>query len=183
MKKSPETSPVSTRRITKPNAELIPAIAAFIREGRTPDFIVRGFSMRPFLEHERDKVRIRAVGDRSVKRGDVVLAEIAPATYVIHRVVSNEAGSLTLRGDGNVRGTETCREADVIGIVEGFYRKGRSVMEPVTGRKWRLYSALWPASPLLRRLLLAFHRRIWLPLTHGRAQDILQKNSNTQEKI
>lgn len=169
MKATPSPSPIPTRRITIPNEMLIPEIAAFIREGRTPEFIVRGYSMRPFLEHERDKVRLRAVGDRTVKAGDVVLAEIAPKKYVLHRVTENNSGRLTLRGDGNVRGTECCNESDVIGIADGFLRKGRSQIDLVTGRKWRIYSALWPSSPLLRRVLLALHRRIWLPLTQKKA--------------
>ena len=47
----------------------------FNEEGKkSVTFIVRGFSMRPFLENGRDKVIL--VPPRKPKIGDVVLAEI-----------------------------------------------------------------------------------------------------------
>ena len=144
-----------------PNEVMIPAIKAFIDEGRTTTFIVRGYSMRLFLEHERDKVILQHVQE-PVKKGDVVLAEIAPKRYVLHRIVRCEGGNLTLRGDGNMCGVEHCKESDVIGIAIGFYRKGRTKPDMVSGLKWRMYSAIWLALTPFRRYILAFYRRIWL---------------------
>ena len=144
-----------------PNEVMIPAIKEFIDEGRTATFTVRGYSMRLFLEHERDKVILKRPQE-PIKKGDVVLAEIAPKVYVLHRVVVCDGGNLTLRGDGNVCGVEHCRESDVIGIAIGFYRKGRSVPDMVSGRKWRIYSKVWLFLTPLRRYILAFYRRIWL---------------------
>lgn len=150
------------RSIALPNAQLIPVIKQLIDEGHTATFRIRGFSMRPFLEDMRDKAVISPAVAENLKKGDVVLAEIAPQVYVLHRIVGREQNTLTLRGDGNVRGTETCQVGNVIGIATGFIR-GNCIKPCLTnGLAWRMYSFVWPSSAFLRRLLLAFHRRVIL---------------------
>ncbi len=153
------------KSITLPNAQLIPAIKQMIDEGHTATFRVRGYSMRPFLEDGRDKAIIAPPQPESIRRGDVVLAEIKPKLYVLHRVARREGDMLTLRGDGNVYGVETCRVSDVIGTATGFVRGRREKLATVQGLRWRLFSATWPGNSFIRRCLLAFHRRIVLKLT------------------
>lgn len=148
------------KTITLPNAQLIPAIKALIEEGHTATFRIRGYSMRPFLEDRRDKAIIAPVSPDAIKKGDVVLAEISPKHYVLHRVAQRHGHTLTLRGDGNVWGTETCQDTDVIGLATGFWRGNRKRPTLTGALSWRLYSLIWPDSPLLRRCYLAFHRRV-----------------------
>lgn len=143
-----------------PNSVLIPKIRQIINEGHTVTFTVRGFSMRPFLENQRDKVLLRPYRSEEIRVGQVVLAEVGKQVYALHRIIACDGKSITMRGDGNIYGTETCTLADVIGIAEAFYRKGRSRPDLISGYKWRIYSALWPSMPLLRRIILAIYRRI-----------------------
>lgn len=150
------------RSVLLPNEILIPEIRKLINEGHTTTFRVRGFSMRLFLEDRRDKVILGPCS--SVKVGDVILAEISKDHYVLHRIIRKQGNSLTLKGDGNVRGTESCTTENIVGIALGFYRKGRTVPDMVTGKKWRLYSKVWLAFTPFRRYLLAFHNQIWLKL-------------------
>lgn len=150
------------KSLSLPNEQLIPEIKKLIDDGYVTTFRVRGFSMRPFLEDCRDKVILSPCRPEDVRSGDVVLAEIAPRHYVLHRVAARSGDRLILKGDGNVHGTEQCSIANVIGIATGFYRKGRTTPDTTCSRKWKLYSMIWPSSPFLRRWLLAFHRRIWL---------------------
>lgn len=144
-----------------PNEIFIPQIKELIDEGMTTTFRVRGYSMRLFLEDRRDKVLL-APCTEAPRRGDVILAEVSPKRYVLHRVIKVDGTHLTLKGDGNVFGTEECDVNDIIGIAKGFYRKGRSVPDLTTGTKWKVYSFLWLRLTPLRRLILAFYRRIWL---------------------
>ncbi len=153
-----------TKTITLPNAQLIPAIKQLIDEGHTATFRVRGRSMRPFLEDCRDKAVMAPPVRDMIKRGDVVLAEISPKLYVLHRVVKREGDSLTLRGDGNVYGTETCKVEDVIGVATGFVRHKKEKLTSVRSLKWRIYSATWPDNSFIRRCLLAFNRLVILRL-------------------
>ena len=120
-------------------------------------FVVRGFSMRPFLENGRDKVILAP--PREPQLGDVVLAEVREQTYALHRVIKIEDRVYTMRGDGNpLQMTEQFTYDKIIGIADGFIRKGKKVN--VTDRKWRFYSAMWKALKPLRRILLAIYRRI-----------------------
>ena len=130
----------------------------FRQEGKkSVTFIVRGFSMRPFLEDGRDKVVLSP--PREPKIGDVVLAEISEKRYALHRVIKAENGIYTMRGDGNpLRMTEQFTQDKIIGLADGFIRKGKFVS--TDSRQWRCYSAVWNILKPLRRILLAIYRRI-----------------------
>jgi len=143
------------------NEVLLPEVIRLTNEGHTVTLPLRGFSMRPFLENERDKALLRKPTTISV--GDPVLAEIAPRQYVLHRIVAIDGENVTLLGDGNLT-PEHCRLGDVKATAIGFYRKGRKTLDSIEGRKWRIYSRLWMALLPMRRYLLAFYRRIWLKL-------------------
>ena len=120
-------------------------------------FVVRGFSMRPFLENGRDKVILTPPREPNI--GDVVLAEVRERTYALHRVIRIKDGTYTMRGDGNpLRMTEDFTYDKIIGLADGFIRKGKRVS--INDRKWRLYSAVWKALTPFRRILLAIYRRI-----------------------
>lgn len=143
------------------NAELLPEIVRLLNEGHTVTLNLKGFSMRPFLENDRDKALL--VKANNPKEGDPVLAETNPGHYVLHRIIKIDGDRVTLRGDGNL-GVERCRLENVCGSVIGFYRKGRTKLDRVDGRKWKVYSWIWTRLYPVRRYLLAAYRRIWIPL-------------------
>lgn len=137
------------RRIA--NEILIPQIKAMIDEGRTVTFRVRGRSMRPMIEGDRDSVvLVPCTGE--VKKDDIILAEVSPQRYVLHRIIKVEGDTLTMRGDGNLVGTETFRRSDVIGRAEAFIRKGKRLN--MDSRRWKVYSFFWTRLLPLRRYLL-----------------------------
>ena len=120
-------------------------------------FVVRGYSMRPFLEDRRDKVILTP--PRTPRVGDVVLAAIGEKVYALHRVIKIENGIYTMRGDGNpLSMKEQFREADIIGIAQAFIRKGKVI--PTAGIRWQVYSFIWKMLTPFRRILLAIYRRI-----------------------
>ncbi|SET06991.1 S24/S26 family peptidase [Prevotella sp. kh1p2] len=150
---------IKVREIQVSNAVLLPEIVRMLDAGHTVTLRLRGFSMRPFLEDNRDKALLTKAGD--VRVGDPVLAEISSGHFVLHRIVRLEGDAVTLRGDGNL-GVEHCRLQDVKGAVIGFYRKGKETLDRTDGVKWRLYSFVWMHLFPVRRYLLAAYRRIWL---------------------
>lgn len=143
------------------NAQLLPEIVKLLEEGHSVTLLLRGFSMRPFLEDQRDKALL--IKAQNVKVGDPVLAEISPKHYVLHRIIKIEGEQVVLRGDGNL-GVEHCTLSNVKASVVGFYRKGRKNIDKTTGVKWRLYSFIWTRLYPLRRYLLAAYRRLWIPV-------------------
>ena len=151
--------------ISLPNEVLLAEVSQLIREGYSVTLTVRGFSMRPFLEDRRDKA-VLAPYD-TLRLGDVILAEITPGHYVLHRIVGLDGDTITLMGDGNLVGRETCT-------------RGKGSERPVStdGRLWKTYSALWTRLLPVRRYLLAFYRLVWLrihPSTLNRHTNETQK--------
>lgn len=143
------------------NAEFLPKVVELINEGHTVTLRLRGFSMRPFLEDNRDKALL--VKANSVKVGDPVLAEIGSRHFVLHRIIAINGTDVTLRGDGNLS-CEHCKTENIVGNVIGFYRKNRTMLDRIDGKKWIIYSYIWTRLFPIRRYLLAAYRRIWIPL-------------------
>lgn len=140
-----------------PNAGLLAVVSSKIAGGEAVVINVRGYSMRPFLEHERDKVELSPWTD--VRVGDAVLAEIAPGQYVLHRIIVREGDRLTLRGDGNIRGVEHCRVGDVRGVVTKYIRSDGSVFLASDTRLCRKIK-LWGSLPsIVRRACLFIYKQ------------------------
>lgn len=143
------------KRIHFQNEVLIPQIITLLDSGHTVTLMLRGISMRPFLEDNRDKALLKKA--EKLKVGDVVLAEISAKRYVLHRITEIEGERVVLMGDGNL-GTEQCRISDIHGYAVGFYRKGRNKMERTDSVKWKTYSFLWMHLRPIRRYLLFLYR-------------------------
>ncbi len=152
---------LSIKEVQYANAVLLPEVVKLLEEGHTVTLRLKGFSMRPFLENERDKALLKVAEEIHV--GDPVMAEIRPGVYVLHRIIDFSNNHVTLRGDGNLT-TEECRREDVKGIAIGFYRKGSERLDKTDGWKWKTYSWFWMRLFPVRRYLLAFYRRIWIKI-------------------
>ena len=139
-----------------PNRVLLGLARDMIRDGHTATISVKGYSMRPFLEHERDRVVLDV--PETLQVGDAVLAEIAPDHYVLHRIIDIDGDDLTLMGDGNVQGTEHCKRWDVAGIVTHYLRPQRTLLasDPKLRKRIRLWGRLLP----VRRYLLFIYRTL-----------------------
>ncbi len=140
-----------------PNNIILPKVVELLNNGHSVTLPLRGYSMRPFLEDRRDKAILKKA--ETIDVGDVVLAEVAPQVYVLHRIMVINGNDITLQGDGNLS-TEKCKRKDIHGIAVGFIRKGRSATDYTNGRKWRLYSAVWTWLLPIRRYLLFIHRQM-----------------------
>lgn len=138
------------------NSMLFESVRGMLAEGHTVTLRVKGQSMRPFLEGGQDKVVITPLHE--VKRGDMVLAEISQRQFVLHRVVKINGERITLMGDGNLIGTESCDLNDVVGMVGSVIRNGKIIN--IQSIKCRFYVYLWMALKPIRRYLLAIYTRI-----------------------
>jgi hypothetical protein len=155
-----KTEAPTIKRIEFENSKLFPFLFKEIEAGHTIKLTLRGNSMRPFLENDRDVALLTKPVPPRV--GLPVLAEVSPGKYVLHRIVKLDGEKMMMRGDGNYH-CEQCKVSDIRAGVAGFYRKGRDKMDSVDGKKWRTYSWFWTHTPLkLRMYILAFYRRIWL---------------------
>ena len=150
-------------RMEVPNHILLGAVRDAIREGHTATILVKGWSMRPFLEHQRDKVVLASPAD--AKLYDAVLAEIEPGKFVLHRIIGIKQNDgdrardkITLMGDGNIRGTEQCLRKDICGTVTHYIRPNRTIAadNPELVKNIRRWIRLRP----IRRFLLLIYKTI-----------------------
>lgn len=138
-----------------PNSVIIPEVARLVNEGKSVTLPLRGHSMRPYLEDRRDKGLLVKV-DRPLKRGDVILAEISPQHYALHRIVNIDGDDITMYGDGNFS-PELIKRENVLAIAQGFYRKGRGKLESVDSLTYKIYWRVWVwLRPVRRYLLIAW---------------------------
>lgn len=159
-------------RLHMANEVFLPEVSALVRAGHKVRFHVRGDSMRPFIESDRDAAILSLAADYG--KGDVVLAEVAPGHFVLHRIdsIRHADGTavqghtaepdavVTLRGDGNPRGTERCRLEHLHATVKSWVRRGHEVS--TSSAEWRCYSWWWTRLLPVRRYLLAAYRLLWL---------------------
>ena len=138
-----------------PNEIFIPEIARLISQGKQVVFTPTGMSMRPYIEGGVDNVTL--VQPDNLQVGDIVLAEIHPQHYVLHRIYALQGDDVTLMGDGNLQGCEHCTTDNVLAKVVAIRsQKGRS--KPLT-RAW-----LWRHMQRSRRLWLKLYRHLCLPV-------------------
>ncbi len=132
------------------NEVLLEDAAALMNEGREVTLKPLGCSMLPFIRGGRDSVRLKKMPDVAV--GDMLLVRLEGPRYVLHRLIAVDGDRLTLMGDGNLAGTETCTKADVLGTLVAIER-GSRVVKPGNGLWWRRLKPF-------RRYILAIYRRI-----------------------
>ena len=137
-----------------PNDILLGEATDLLARGIEVVLMTKGNSMLPFIRGEKDSVRLKKLDSYGV--GDIVLAHIRDARgarYVLHRIISMDGDKLTLMGDGNLIGTESCMISDISGTVMEIIRPGDRGKKVNKATIWR---KLLP----VRRYLLAIYRRI-----------------------
>ena len=144
--------------MTFPNEVLLPEVAAMLAAGSEVELRTKGSSMLPFIVGDRDSVRLKAMP--AYAEGDAVLAEIAPGRFVLHRIVRIDGDCVTLKGDGNLVGTESCRLGDVKGKAVAVVRPGGRIRD-LAGPRSIARARRWNALPyFFRRYYLAIYRRL-----------------------
>ena len=144
---------------------------------------VKGYSMVPFLANEKDRVQLRRFDSSTeeLKKGQVALFKFR-GRYILHRVVGTiDKGGKKLykfRGDGNCSGVEWAAPENVYAVmVKRITPSGEEWS--CDSLSWKLRSALWPRTYIVRRVLLAVIRR--LPCRYQAIPQRRRKDSVTQE--
>lgn len=126
-----------------PNEIMLAEVGNLLGEGRDVSLTPRGNSMLPFIVGGKDSVTLRKLD--TIEVGDIVLAHLADTRYVLHRVVATDGDAVTLMGDGNIVGTESCTKGDILGTAITINGK-----KPTKG-------VIWGKLKPIRKYLLAFY--------------------------
>lgn len=151
------SNPLSTQYVCLPNALLLGEVKRYIQEGKSVTIRTKGNSMLPFIRGEMDSVELSRRD--SYCKGDIVLAEITPGHYVLHRIWAIQDDRIVLMGDGNCRGKEKCQIKDLVAKVDYIITPTERKINPdsfglrIAARVWRF---LLP----LRGYLLAIYFRL-----------------------
>lgn len=146
------------KKVTLPNDVLLPAVVRLLEEGESVTLKVKGKSMLPFIVGERDSVVLQAATVSELMIGDIVLAKLNDSRYVLHRIIGLDRGYISLMGDGNRHGRETCRGEAIVGQVIRIIKKERVI--DCTTFVHRRKVAIWKALLPIRGYLLAIYRQI-----------------------
>ena len=117
-----------------------------------------GDSMRPMLQGKRDSILVKAA-IRPIRRGDVLLYEMADGTHVLHRVIAVTKEGYKMRGDNCYAPEPLLQEDGIIGVLEGFWRKDRYYACD-SHKGYRFYVALWLVSFPLRRFCVRVKNKL-----------------------
>lgn len=136
-------------------------IEKLLSEGQVIQLFPKGYSMYPFFVPGRDMARIAPVGERRLRRGDVVLYRRDGGILVLHRIVRRNTSGIYLVGDNQKEIEGPLREDQMRGILIGFQRKGRYTS---VGNLWyRMYASLWlalrPFRPQISRMVAKIKRK------------------------
>jgi len=135
--------------------QIIQEAVHLVQDGVSVTFPVKGRSMLPFITGGRESVILQKPG--SLQRGQVVLAQVGTDRYVVHRIIKVEADRITLMGDGNIRGTESCTPANVLAVATHVVdEKGRR--RPLDSFIQLAKAHIWYMIRPLRRYILAGFR-------------------------
>lgn len=142
-----------TSKRTIPNNILLGEVTRLLAGGQEVVIMTKGSSMLPFLRSEKDSVAL--LKRESIEVGDIVLAHLGGGCYVLHRVFAIDGERVTLKGDGNIRTTESCMKRDISGTVVRIIRPSGREYAPGKGVFWRRIRPL-------HRYILAAYRRLGL---------------------
>ena len=144
--------------IIKEQNIMMAEIRPLISEGKTVSICAKGYSMNPFIMHMRDHITLGPWTDEDIRKGAVVLVKDIRGHYVLHRIIKREGNKITLMGDGNIGIKETAHVNEIVGLMTGGTKKGRTYS--VKSLRWRLYSWFWKMLTPVRRYPLALWRRL-----------------------
>ena len=135
---------------------IIQEAVRLVQDGVSVTFPVKGRSMLPFIFGGRESVILQKPG--SLQRGQVVLAQVGPDRYVVHRIIKIEPDRITLMGDGNICGTESCTPSNVLAVATHVVdEKGKRRTLESKGQMFK--AKVWYRIRPLRRIILAVLRR------------------------
>jgi len=111
--------------IQVPNELFFTTLLQHLGEQGSVKFTCRGESMRPFISNG-DPIVLAALGSKSVKLGQIVLARYKKA-FVLHRVVGRSKAYFYLAGDANLAQVEKIPLRDVLACVERIELEGKNI--------------------------------------------------------
>ena len=115
----------------------------------------KGSSMWPLFKEGKSRVQIVSCEGNVFRKGDIVLYRNIDDTLILHRILkAADEESFLVCGDHQWKEIEKIRKDEILGVVQGFYVKGRFVDDETLW--YRVYKKIWNGNLTIRRCCLAF---------------------------
>lgn len=150
---------LAMQKVVMPNKLLLAEVSRLVSEGESVVLMTKGYSMLPFIVGGKDSVRLEKVDE--LFPGQILLAEVTPGHYVLHRLISVKEDEAVLMGDGNLKGCEVCTRSQVKAVAVSILKANGREVDCLSARHLRR-AALWRRLLPVRRWLLAFYHRCCL---------------------
>lgn len=117
----------------------------------------KGVSMWPMIRHGKDSVVINPVSSR-LEKYDIPLYKDRLGRYVVHRIIKVTDTGYVICGDGLFEIEYDITDANIIGVVTGFFRKEKYIS--VDDKKYMRYVHFWVDNFYLRNPVIKMVRKI-----------------------
>lgn len=116
-------------------------IVQYLKENGSLTYSFTGTSMNPLIKQDRDFFTVVPKSAERCDKYDVVLYRRNAKQLVLHRIVSVQDKDYVVLGDNCVNKEYGIKDADIIGVMSSFIRKGTTIS--VTDWRYRLYVSIW----------------------------------------
>ena len=135
--------------------EWVHTIQELIEEGKEVPMVITGYSMTPFLVHERDSVLLAKV-DRELRRGDMVFYCRPSGQYVLHRIVKfDSAEGVYFAGDAQDFIEGPLPRECIFALVKAVKRKENWIRPGDFW--WDFFAGFWLKVLPFRRLIIKMY--------------------------
>ncbi len=134
-----------------------------------------GVSMWPMIRNGKDTVLIEPAEGR-LEKYDIPLYKDKRGRYVVHRIIEVTDTGYIICGDGLYEKEYDITDANIIGVVRGFYRKEKFIS--CTNKGYMRYVKLWVGMMFLRKPIIKIVRKLrrfkqlikeyWARITKGK---------------
>lgn len=137
--------------------QFLNSMQELIENGETVPVPVSGFSMRPFLRHNRDTVLVEKIHS-PLKKGDIVLYKRRNGQFILHRILKTYSDkTCDLIGDAQAVIEKHIELSQIIGIVTKINRNGKWITP--NSPSWVFYSKIWIHTLPLRKFISFIRHR------------------------
>ncbi len=140
-----------------------------LKDGGHVVFTITGNSMAPMLYHRQDRVRLVKPSVLPLKKYDIPLFVRDDGRYILHRIVGMGPQGYKIMGDNQTFIEYPVADAQIIGVVDGFWRKEKYISCDQLG--YCLYCRLWLLLYPVR--LFCAKTRYWL----ARIKNLFRRSS------
>lgn len=116
-----------------------------------------GVSMWPMIRNGKDSIRIEPVEGR-LKKNDIPLYKDRLGRYVVHRIIKVTDTGYVICGDGLYEREYDITDKNIIGRVEGFFRKEKYISCQSKG--YKLYVKIWVGCIFMRKPIIWTVRKL-----------------------